>query len=176
MNNNFINALQNILLDDSNNNLKFLYDNMSSYQKEIFNNMKNDFDFIKNYSLSDLVFDFDSRFVESILSLELDLYLKECKKNNIDNKRNGFTKNITLTTSNRTLNFNRPRLRKENDFDSMLIPKRTRVLDDLTNNIILLYSKNNSINDIKDILSSMFNIDVSTGFISNITQSSNNKF
>ena len=51
MNNNFINALQNILLDDSNNNLKFLYDNMSSYQKDIFNNMKNDFDFIKNYSL-----------------------------------------------------------------------------------------------------------------------------
>ncbi len=171
MNNNFINTLQSLLLDDSNNNLKFLYDNMSSYQKEIFNNMKNDFDFIKNYSLSDLVFDFDSRFVESILSLELDLYLKECKKNNIDNKRNGSTKNITLTTSNRTLNFNRPRLRKENNFDSMLIPKRTRVLDDLTNNIILLYSKNNSINDIKDILSSMFNIDVSTGFISNITQS-----
>ena len=171
MNNNFINALQNILLDDSNNNLKFLYDNMSSYQKEIFNNMKNDFDFIKNYSLSDLVFDFDSRFVESILSLELDLYLKECKKNNIDNKRNGFTKNITLTTSNRTLNFNRPRLRKENDFDSMLIPKRTRVLDDLTNNIILLYSKNNSVKDIKDILSSMFNIDISTGFISNVTNS-----
>ncbi len=171
MNNDFINTLQSLLLDKSNNNLKFLYDNMSSYQKEIFNNMKNDFDFIKNYSLSDLVFDFDSRFIESILSLELDLYLKECKKNNIDNKRNGSTKNITLTTSNRILNFNRPRLRKENDFDSMLIPKRTRVLDDLTNNIILLYSKNNSVNDIKDILSSMFNIDISTGFISNITQS-----
>ena len=51
MNNNFINALQNILLDDSNNNLKFLYDNMSSYQKEIFNNMKTDLDFLKNYTL-----------------------------------------------------------------------------------------------------------------------------
>ena len=97
MNNNFINALQNILLDSSNNEFNFLYDNMSSYQKEIFNNMKTDLDFLKNYTLSDLIFDFDSRFVESILSLELDLYLKECKKNGIDNKRNGSTKNITIT-------------------------------------------------------------------------------
>lgn len=171
MNNNFINALQNILLDSSNKDFNFLYDNMSSYQKEIFNNMKNDLDFLKNYTLSDLIFDFDSRFVESILSLELDLYLKVCKKNGIDNKRNGSTKNITITTSNKILNFNRPRLRNESNFDSMLIPKRTRVLDDLTNNIILLYSKNNSVNDIKDILSSMFNIDISTGFISNVTSS-----
>ena len=170
-NNNFINALQAILLDSSNEKFNFLYDNMSSYQKEIFNNMKNDLDFLNNYTLSDLIFDFDSRFVESILSLELDLYLQQCKKNGINNKRNGSTKNITLTTSNRILNFNRPRLRNESDFDSILIPKRTRVLDDLSNNIILLYSKNNSVNDIKDILSSMFNIDVSSAFISNVTQS-----
>ena len=129
---------------------------MSSYQKEIFNNMKTDLDFLKNYTLSDLIFDFDSRFVESILSLELDLYLNECKKNGIDNKRNGSTKNITITTSNKILNFNRPRLRNESNFDSMLIPKRTRVLDDLTNNIILLYSKNNSVNDIKIFLLIMF--------------------
>ncbi|MGN1378871.1 MAG: IS256 family transposase [Bacilli bacterium] len=171
MNNDFINALQNILLNSSNNEFNFLYDNMSSYQKEIFDNMKTDMEFLKNYTLSDLIFDFDSRFIESILSLELDLYLKECKKNNIENKRNGSTKNITITTSNKTLNFNRPRLRNEANFDSTLIPKRTRVLDDLTDNIILLYSKNNSVNDIKDILSSMFNINLSTGFISNITQS-----
>ena len=85
MNNDFINALQNILLDSSNNEFNFLYDNMSSYQKEIFNNMKSDIEFLKNYTLSDLIFDFDSRFIESILSLELDLYLNECKKSNIDN-------------------------------------------------------------------------------------------
>jgi len=171
VNNNFIDALQNILLDSSNKDFNFLYDNMSTYQKEIFNNMKNDLDFLKNYSLSDLIFDFDSKFIESLLSLELDLYLQECLNNGIANKRNGCTKNITITTSNKILNFNRPRLRNESSFDSMFIPKRTRVLDDLTNNIILLYSKNNSVNDIKDILHSMFKIDISTGFISNITQS-----
>ena len=96
MNNNFINALQNILLDSSNNEFNFLYDNMSSYQKEIFNNMKNDLDFLKNYTLSDLIFDFDSRFVESILSLELDLYLKKvCQMKFEDhNSRNDFIKII----------------------------------------------------------------------------------
>lgn len=169
MNNNYINTLSSIL--NSDNNFNVLYQNMSTYQKDIFNNMRNDNDYLKNYSLSDLIFDFDSKFVESILSLELDLYLEECKKNGIYNKRNGSTKDISITTSNRILNFNRPRLRNESDFDSMLIPKRTRVLDDLSNNIILLYSKNNSVNDIKDILSSMFNLDLSTGFISNITHS-----
>lgn len=169
MNNNYINSLS--LLLNSNNNFNVLYQNMSTYQKEIFNNMRNDSEYLKNYSLSDLIFDFDSKFVESILSLELDLYLEECKKNGIYNKRNGSTKDISIATSNRILNFNRPRLRNESNFDSMLIPKRTKVLDDLSNNIILLYSKNNSVNDIKDILSSMFNLDISTGFISNVTSS-----
>ena len=35
---------------------------------------------------------------------------------------------------------------------------------------ILLYAKNNSVNDIKDLLKSMFNIDLSTAYISSVTQ------
>lgn len=167
-NNNFIDALHHII---SNDNFSELYNDMSKYQKQIFNNMKRDSSFLENYSLSDLIFDFDSKFIEEILSLEIDLYLEECKKNGISNKKNGTTKDISLKTSNRNINFNRPRLRNEANFDSELIPKRTRILNDLTDNIILLYSKNNSINDIKDILSQMFNIDISTGLISNITNS-----
>ena len=165
-NDNFINAIQHIFL---NNNFDEIYNDMSKYQKQIFDNMKNDSYFLENYSLSDLIFDFDSKFIEKILSLEIDLYLEECKKNGIINKKNGTTKNISLKTSNRNINFNRPRLRNEANFDSKLIPKRTRILNDLTDNIILLYSKNNSINDIKDILSQMFNINISSGLISNIT-------
>lgn len=170
MNNDYINTLSSLLFS-SNNEFDFLYNNMSTYQKEIFDKMRTDINYLNNYSLSDLVFDFDSRFVESLLSLELDLYLKECHEKGINNKKNGFTKNISLTASDRVLNFNRPRLRNEKDFDSQLIPKRTRVLEDLSNNIIMLYSKNNSVNEIKDILSYMFKIDVSTGYISTITQS-----
>lgn len=168
-NDNFINVLQNTILTNKNENFNVLYNDMSKYQKEIFNNMKNDPFFLNNYSLSDLIFDFDSKFIETILSLEIDLYLEECKKKGINNKKNGATKNINLKTANRNINFNRPRLRNENNFDSELIPKRTRILNDLSDNIILLYSKNNSVNDIKDILSSMFGINISTGLISQIT-------
>ena len=89
MNNDFIKALQNTLLNDNNEIIKQLNDNMSSYQKRIFNNMKNDEYFLENYSLSDLIFDFDSEFIEQLLSIELDLYLNECRKNGIENKRNG---------------------------------------------------------------------------------------
>lgn len=167
---NLINSL-NALINDSNNILiNDLYNNMSTYQKSLFDGFKSDFSSFENYSLNDLIYDFDKNFIESILNIEIDLYLKECKENGIQNKRNGFTHDIDLTIGDRKILFNRPRLRKEADFDSSLIPKRTRVLKDLSDNIILLYSKNNSVNDIKDILKKMFNIDISTAFISNLTQ------
>lgn len=168
MNNKFFNNLHSII--SSSNNMSNLYNNMSSYQKQIFNNFLDNPDDFSNYSLNDLLFDFDKNFIEYLLNLELNLYLEETKQNGIDNKKNGNTKNIHLTMGNKEINFNRPRLRKENDFDSVLIPKRTRIIKDLSDNIILLYSKNNSINDIKDILFGMFGINVSTGFISNIAQ------
>ena len=88
----------------------------------------------------------------------------------IYNKRNGHTKDITLTLENRQIQINRQRLRNEDNFDSIFIPKRTRIIKDLTDNILLLYSKNNSINDIKDILKSMFNINISNGKISELIQ------
>lgn len=170
MNNNFINKLSDVFNDKNNSLIDNLYTNMSTYQKEIFNNMRNDKSILENYSLNDLFYDFDKNFIEEVLSIELDLYLKECEEAGIYNKRNGSTRDIDLTIGDRKLNFNRPRLRKEKNFDSCLIPKRTRIIKDLANNIILLYSKNNSVNDIKDLLNKMFNINVSTAFISNLTQ------
>ena len=170
MNNNLLYNLNNIINDSNNDIINDLYDNMSTYQKSIFDKFRNDINTFNDYSLNDLVYDFDKNFIEAILNIELDLYLKECKKNGIDNKRNGYTNDIDLTIGDHKINFNRPRLRKESDFDSLLIPKRTRIIKDLRDNIILLYSKNNSVNDIKDILSKMFNLDISTATISSFTQ------
>lgn len=170
MNSNLINNLNNLINDSNNDLINNLYDNMSTYQKSLFDGFRNDISSFEKYSLNDLIYDFDKNFIESILNIEIDLYLKECKENGIDNKRNGSTKDIDLTIGDHKILFNRPRLRKETDFDSVLIPKRTRILKDLSDNIILLYSKNNSVNDIKDILKKMFNIDVSTALISNLTQ------
>ena len=166
----YIDLINDKLNDKNNKIINNLYDNMSTYQKDIFNKLKTDKEFSCEYSLNDLVFDFDSKVIENLLNIELDVYLDFCSKNNIENKKNGSTSNINIRTSTRNINFNRPRLRHENDFDSILIPKRTKILEDLHNNIILLYAKNNSVNDIKDLLKSMFNINLSTAYISEVTQ------
>ena len=169
----FIEKIKNILNTSNNNDMKILYDNMSSYQKKIYDSWIDNPDLFIDYSLNDLIFDFDKDFVEKILEIELDFYLKNSDING--NKRNGYTKDISLTLLDRTININRPRLRNEKEFNSIFIPKRTRVLKDLKDNIILLFSKNNSVNDIKDILSSMFNIDISTGKISELLQEVSDK-
>lgn len=98
-----------------------------------------------------------------MLNIELDVYLEYCSKYNIDNKRNGSTQNINLRTSTKDILFNRPRLRNWKDLDSILIPKRTRILDDLHNNIILLYAKNNSVNDNKALVSHKIPVYVAVG-------------
>ena len=169
-NNEFINNIKSILDKTNNKNIMSLYNNMSSYQKRIFDSWNDNIDSFINYSFNDLVFDFDAEFVQNILELELDLYLKENTSNGKYNKRNGYTKDITITTPTKQIEINRPRLRNEKDFDSIFVPKRTRIMKDISNDVLLLYSKNNSINEIKDILSSMFGIKISTGKISNLIQ------
>ena len=162
--------IYNILSNSKKEEFFNIYNDMSKYQKTIIDSMFNNKDNFNNYSLNDLLFDFDQTFIEFLLNLELEEYLKNDLNSGIYNKKNGSTKDITITMGNRTLNFNRPRLRNEKDFNSLIIPKRTRIIKDLTDNIILLYSKNNSVNDIKDILKGMFNIDISIATISKLTQ------
>ena len=164
------NNIYNVLTNSKKEEFFNIYNDMSKYQKSIIDSMLENHDKFYDYSLNDLLFDFDQSFIEFLLNIELEEYLKDNLDSGIFNKKNGSTKNITVSMGNRTLNFNRPRLRNESNFDSVIIPKRTRIIKDLTNNIILLYSKNNSVNDIKDILKSMFNIDISTATISKITQ------
>ena len=169
--NNFILNILNVLNTSEREKFNDIYNNMSSFQKNIIDEMQVNHDKFYDYSLNDLLFDFDKNFIEYLLNLELEFYLKDTIKNGVINKKNGSTKDINIVMGNRELNFNRPRLRKEKEFDSILIPKRTRIINDLTDNIVLLYSKNNSVNDIKDILNAMFNIDISTATISKLANS-----
>ena len=169
-NNEFINNIKFILDKTDNNQINSLYNDMSRYQKRIFDSWNDNIDTFIDYSFNDLLFDFDAEFVQKILELELDLYLKKNISNGKYNKRNGYTKDITITTPSKQIEINRPRLRNEKDFDSILVPKRTRIMKDISNDVLLLYSKNNSVNEIKDILSSMFGIKISTGKISELIQ------
>lgn len=168
---NLCDNIYNIIFNSNNKEIEEFYNDMSKYQKNIFNNFKENKDIFNNYSLNDLVYDFDRIFVEKILNLELDLYLKECHESNIDNRKNGETKNVSIIVGNNAINFNRPRARLEKNFDSVIIPKRTKIMKDITDDILLLYSKNNSVQDIKQILKGMFKIDISTTKISELINS-----
>ena len=169
-NDNFINNIKSILDKTNNHDINVLYNDMSRYQKNIFDSWHNNINSFIDYSFSELLFDFDKDFVEKILELELNYYLEDSLNNGTKNKRNGYTKDITLKINNTEISINRPRLRNEANFDSVFVPKRTRIMKDIHDNILLLYSKNNSINDIKEILKGMFDIDISTGKISSLLQ------
>jgi len=159
-----------MIFKGENPKIEQLYEDMSKYQRRIFDNMKEDKKLFEEYRLKDLLFDFDAEFYETILGIELDAYIEECNKKGIENKRNGSTNGIEVLMGDRKMKFNRPRARIEKEYDSELIPKRTRAIADLEDNIILLYSKNNSINEIKEILEKMFGLKVSTGKISMMAQ------
>ena len=163
-----IEEINKIVFAADNDEMEKLYNNMSSYQKEIFDEFRKDHDKFINYSLQDLLFDFDTKFVETILRIEASIYVKESIEKGIKNKLNGSTKNIEITMGNGKINFNRPRARYEKDFDSELIPKRTRIMKDISDDILVLYAKNNSIRDIKEILKSMFGLNISEGKISEL--------
>ena len=169
-NDNFINNIKSILDRTNNHDIDILYNDMSRYQKNIFDSWHNNINNFIDYSFSDLLFDFDKEFVEKILELELNYYLEKSLNDGTKNKKNGYTKDIALKVNNTEISINRPRLRNEANFDSIFVPKRTRIMKDIHDNILLLYSKNNSINDIKEILKGMFDIDISTGKISSLLQ------
>lgn len=67
---------------------KYLMD-MSKYQRNLFYELENDEERAKKYSLNDLIYDFDKDFVEKILDLEIEEYLKE---NPIGNRKMGIQK------------------------------------------------------------------------------------
>ena len=165
-----IEEIKKIVFSAENKEIEKLYKDMSRYQRRIFDGFKENPEEFVNYSLNDLVFDFDAEFVEKILEIELNAYIRESNKKGIENKRNGSTKDITIIMGNKEINFNRPRARKETEFDSELIPKRTKIMDDMSDDIILLYSKNNTIRDIKEILKGMFGLNISEGKISMLAQ------
>ena len=50
---------------------------MSKYQRNLFHELENDSEKASKYKLKDLIYDFDKDFVEKILELEIEEYLKE---------------------------------------------------------------------------------------------------
>ena len=67
------------------------------------------------------------------------------------NRRNGKGSTKTVKSKNGTFSITMPRDR-DGSFEPVLVPKRARMVEGLSDQITLLYAKGNSIRDIKDIL------------------------
>ena len=84
------------------------------------------------------------------------------------NRRNGKGSTKTVKSKNGTFSITMPRDR-DGSFEPVLVPKRARMVEGLSDQITLLYAKGNSIRDIKDILKGMYGINVNDEFISEAT-------
>jgi len=104
-------------------------------------------------------------FLEESLEAELDVHLDDETQGN---RRNGKGKK-QIKTSLGPVDIETPRDRKSS-FDPQIVPKRKRTLGtDLDRQIIALYARGSSYGDIRDYLSEMYDLEVSTATISRVT-------
>lgn len=85
------------------------------------------------------------------------------------NRRNGkgTTKEVRTKAGNYELTMPRDR---EGSFEPIIVPKRKRLMNELSEHITLLYAKGNSIRDIREILEDMYATKINEEFISEATK------
>lgn len=104
-----------------------------------------------------------------MLEGELDSHLGYDKhsKSSIKNSRNGYTSK-KLRTKQGDIEIDVPRDR-DSSFEPQVVPKRAKMIDGIENVIISLYAKGMTVSDIEDQLSEVYDINVSSSTISNVT-------
>lgn len=112
------------------------------------------------------------KMMQKLLDKEFEEHMKYKKgsheeKTN-DNRRNGKGTTKTLKTTDGEYDVTMPRDR-DGSFEPILIPKRKRIIEDLSEQVTLLYAKGNSIRDIKDILKGIYGTKINEEFISEAT-------
>ena len=112
------------------------------------------------------------KMMQKLLDKEFEEHMKykkgshEEKKD--DNRRNGKGATKTLKTTDGEYDVTMPRDR-DGSFEPILVPKRKRIIEDLSEQITLLYAKGNSIRDIKDIFKGIYGTKINEEFISEAT-------
>lgn len=88
-----------------------------------------------------------------------------------ENRRNGYSsKDKKLRTPKGEIKVSMPRDR-EGKFEPKIVGKRQRVLDGLDEQVITMYSRGMTLEDIKETIKSMYKIELSNQTISNLTAS-----
>lgn len=112
--------------------------------------------------------------VQKLLDIEFNEFMEyekgshESKKDS--NRRNGTTsKGKKVKTDNGEITIIPPRDR-EGKFEPQIVKKRQKVLEGFDDLVISLYAKGISLNDIKDTISEIYSVELSTETLSNMTE------
>lgn len=108
---------------------------------------------------------------QSLLEAEFEVFMKEQK--GAENKKNGYTTEKpgeVKTTSGVETSVHMPRDRN-GKFEPIIVPKRSRILEDFSDVSILLYSKGNSLDDIRELLKEVYKVKISKTYISELISS-----
>ncbi|MEY8768777.1 IS256 family transposase [Francisella philomiragia] len=110
------------------------------------------------------------RLLEKALDTEMNSHLGYSKhqRSNASNSRNGYS-NKSLSTDTGNIEISVPRDR-ESDFEPQIVPKRVTKINGLDQKNISLYAKGMSTTDIQQQLFELYDTNISTSFISNVTE------
>src|SRR5688500_11396739 len=122
--------------------------------------------------LEDFLQNIFKRGVERMLEAELEDHLGYTKHStdgiNTGNSRNGKTTKLVKTQLGEvTLEVPRDR---NSTFNTVILPKRKRMLDKIEDIVISLYSKGMSTRDIEEQIKEIYGVTISSSSISNITE------
>jgi putative transposase len=113
------------------------------------------------------------KMIQKLLNLEFEEHMKYKKgsheEKKTSNRRNGISSKKEVRTNDGSYEIEMPRDR-EGSFEPILVPKRKRIIGELSEQITLLYAKGNSIRDIKEILEGLYGTKLNEEFISEATK------
>lgn len=113
--------------------------------------------------------------IQAMLEGEMEAFLGYEKGKHDDkedeNRRNGYSsKGKKIKTKSGEFKVDMPRDRK-GKFDPIIVSKRQRVIEDLDEQVITMYSRGMTLEDIKETIKSVYKIELSNQTISTLTAS-----
>ena len=123
--------------------------------------------------LSKMLNEIRGKMIQKLVDFEFEEHMKYKKGSHEEketkNRRNGSSSTKEIRTNDGNYEITMPRDR-EGNFEPILVPKRKRILGELSDQITLLYAKGNSVRDIKEIIEVMYGTKVNEEFISEATK------
>ena len=130
---------------------------------------------ITGKDVSDFLGDLYGDLIQALLEGEMEAFLGYEKGNHEEkedeNRRNGYSsKGKKVKTKSGEFTVDMPRDRK-GKFDPIIVGKRQRIIEDLDEQVITMYSRGMTLEDIKETIKSVYKIELSNQTISTLTAS-----